>query len=199
MWSEFFDCSLIADLCFINIKIPPENCPEPWRFVSGKMYPEKQEKKIKIHCISLGFPYRIPSLVIAFISLKSIAPRNSQCFRLYGSHKVKNVEHFFPSHHLVWMCTFSATFKPEFSTFLLYRETIYAPELTVKCRTVEETYPPAVDSQQAGALLLVEMWPPWPQRSSKVRANTLLPQKGLQSFPGPRQHRRPRKGFYTFE
>lgn len=96
MWSEFFDCSLIADLCFINIKIPPENCPEPWRFVSGKMYPEKQEKKIKIHYFSVGFPYRIPSLVIAFISLKPIAPRNRQCFRLYGSHKVKNVEYFFP-------------------------------------------------------------------------------------------------------
>ena len=77
MWSEFFDCSLIAHLCFRNIKIPPENSPEPRRFVSGKMYPEKQEKKIKIDCISVGFPYRIPSLVIAFISLKPIAHRNS--------------------------------------------------------------------------------------------------------------------------
>lgn len=77
MWSEFFDCSLIADLCFINIKIPPENCPEPRRFVSGKMYPEKQEKNIKIHCFSVGFPYRIPSLVIVLISLKPIVPRNS--------------------------------------------------------------------------------------------------------------------------
>lgn len=141
MWSEFFDCSLIADLCFINIKIPLGNSPEPRRFVSGKMYPEKQVKKIKLHCISVGFPYRIPSLVIAFISLNPIAHRNRQCFRLQGSHKVKNVEHFFPSHHLVWTCTFSATFNPEFSTFKLHRETICVPVLTVQCRTVEETDP----------------------------------------------------------